>query len=332
MKRSSLLPVLLVVALLLVAVPALARPASLDPLAIQEQIVLGAPDWNFGPDVTPTTATYDHRRMVVSDGCDVNGDGYDDILVGRRDFNHSSTEHAGRAWLFLGSPGGLSPTVSLTFNPPVNNANGFFGTVVACAGDVNGDGYEDLMIGMDNYDSTYTDEGAVFVYYGSSTGPSTTYSWMARGDSTYAHFGESIDGAGDVNGDGYDDIIVGAKNLYSYSGRDAYVWLGGSAGLGANGTPANADWYASSPYASEGTAAVVRGIGDVNGDGSDDVMVGATRYDGALTDQGAVYVWLGSNSGLGDPGTSANADWTALGGQASRILGGRCRRHGRSQR
>ena len=110
---------------------------------------------------------------------------------------------------------------------------GFFGAVVACIGHVNDDVYEDFVIGMDNYDSSYSDEGAVFVYYGSSTGPSATHSWMARGNSQYAHFGESVDGAGDVNGDGFDDLIVGAKNLYSYSGRDAYVWLGGAAGSGS---------------------------------------------------------------------------------------------------
>jgi hypothetical protein len=174
---------------------------------------------------------------------------------------------------------------------------------------------------MDNYDGIYADEGAVFVYYGAQGGPSITYSWMGRGNSQYAHFGESADSAGDVNGDGYADIIVGAKNYYSYSSRDVYVWYGGATGLGDNGTPANADWYASTPLASEAPTCTVRGIGDVNGDGFDDVMAGAPRYDGGQTDQGAAYVWFGSSSGLGDPGTSANADWSAVGGQASAYFG-----------
>jgi hypothetical protein len=135
-----------VVAFLLATVPVLAQSAILDPLAPQEQIVLGAPNWNFGPDVTPDISL-DHRRMVVSEGCDVNGDGYDDILVGRRDFTHSTTTHAGRAWLFLGGPNGLSATPSLIFTPPVLNTYGFFGTMVACVGDINGDGFEDFAIG-----------------------------------------------------------------------------------------------------------------------------------------------------------------------------------------
>ena len=85
---------------------------------------------------------------------------------------------------------------------------------VYCDLDVNGDGFDDILIGMDNYDTaTYSDEGAVFVWYGHASGPAASYDWMAHGNATYAHFGISLDSAGDVNGDNYDDIIVVGWNL-----------------------------------------------------------------------------------------------------------------------
>jgi hypothetical protein len=289
-------------------------------LSPQAQIIMDY-DWKFGTDQVPNTSPLDHRHMTVSEGCDVNGDGYDDLLVGDRDYSSSGYTQNGRAWLFLGSVMGLSITPDLTFDPPVNNTYGFFGTQVACAGDIDGDGDEEIMIGMDNYDNSYPDEGAVFVYYGANPIPSATYSWMARGYNTYAHLGITLDGAGDVNGDGYDVIIAGTFDTYSYAGRDAYIWYGGPTGLGDTGLPTNADWYASGPAGSIDFGLVVRGIGDVDGNGCDDVMVGASGYDGAFTNQGAVYVWYGSTSGLGDMGTQTNADWMATSDQEGAVFG-----------
>jgi hypothetical protein len=325
MNKVIFTSILLICVILVVTLPVLAMSISGASFSPQRQAVM-LPDWTFETNQVADISDYDHRHMVVTSGCDVNGDGYEDVLVGDRDYDYQSPrDDNGRAWLFFGGSGGLSITPSITFNPPYTNNYGFFGEQVACAGDVNKDGFEDIIITMDNYDSSYSDEGAVFVYYGSLSGPSTSYSWMARGDSTYAHFGLSVDSAGDVNGDGYDDIIVGTWENQTYAVSHAYVWYGGPGGLGSPGTPSNADWVASGPIPGAIQAnqfgRMVSGIGDVNGDTYDDIMIGSHLYDGAITDQGAVFVYYGSTSGLGSPGTPSNADWSATGGQASGYFG-----------
>jgi hypothetical protein len=278
------------------------------------------PIWQFGTNQVPVF-TLDHRQITLSSGCDVNGDGFEDLLVGDGDYDYLySQDDNGRAWLFFGSTDGLNTTPDVTFNPPYTNYYGFFGANTVCAGDVNGDGYDDIMISESNYDSSGSDEGAVFVYYGSPTGPSTTHNWMARGNITWGHFGRSIDGAGDVNNDGYDDIIVGTTETYLTT--HVFVWFGGPEGLGDNGLPTNADWKASSSNpGAYGYGQVVRGIGDVNGDSYDDIMIGADVFDGSITNQGAVFVYFGSASGLGDPGTPANADWMGTGAQTDSRFG-----------
>jgi FG-GAP repeat len=277
-------------------------------------------DWSFESNQAGETSP-DHRALSVGNKCDVNNDGYDDLIIGKRDFNISAYTDNGIAWLFLGSASGLPTSPSLTLNPPYSNSYGFFGWQAKCAGDVNGDGFDDLIISMDNYDNIYDDEGAVYVYYGSAS-PDASYDWMARGNSTYAHFGVSVDGAGDINGDGYDDIIVGANgNDYPGVITEAYVWYGGLGGLGANGLPSNADWHATDNTLTISFAYQVRGIGDVNGDGYDDILVGAHNYDGTFNNQGAVFVYYGDSSGLGPTGTTANADWMATGEQSDAYLG-----------
>jgi hypothetical protein len=275
--------------------------------------------WSFESNQEGETAPLDHRYLTVGDQCDVNDDGYDDLIIGKRDYNVSTYTDNGIAWLFLGSASGLPLSPSLTFYPPYSNTYGFFGTQVKCAGHVNDDDYDDLIIAMDNYDNAASDEGAVFVYYGSAT-PDANYDWMARGNSTYAHFGVSVDSAGDITGDGYDDIIVGA-NGNDYGNTAAYVWYGSAGGLGANGLPSNADWSATDSTLTIGFAFRVSGIGDVNGDGYADVLVGAHLYDGGYTNQGAVFVYYGSSTGLGPTGTTANADWMATSEQSSALLG-----------
>jgi len=123
-----------------------------------------------------------------------------------------------------------------------------------------------------------------------------------------------------VNGDGYSDVIVGDRT--SSDGGDAFVWHGSASGLGPDGTPANADWSADLGVLSSGFPYSVATAGDVNGDGYDDVIVGAPWwYNNDQYDEGGAFVWLGSPSGLGDPGTPANADWSAEGDQVGAWFG-----------
>jgi len=81
---------------------------------------------------------------------------------------------------------------------------------VATAGDVNGDGYSDVIVGAEQYDNGEADEGRAFVFVGSAAGLGTHAAWLAEGNHVSAWFGHSVSTAGDVNGDGYSDVVVGA--------------------------------------------------------------------------------------------------------------------------
>ncbi len=96
----------------------------------------------------------------------------------------------------------------------------WFGYSVATAGDVNSDGYDDVLVGAIRWDdSYYSDQGRAYLYYGSGAGLSTSPNWTAAGDQGYAYYGVSLETAGDVNADGYADVIVGARGYDSEAGR-----------------------------------------------------------------------------------------------------------------
>ncbi len=253
----------------------------------------------------------------VATAGDINGDGYSDVIVGAPLFDNGQTDE-GEASVYNGSPNGLS-TIS---NWSSNNAGFRLGTSVSPAGDVNGDGYNDVIIGDYDYSNGQSSEGGAFVFYGSSTGLSASFNWKAESDQVSA-FLSICATAGDVNGDGYSDIICGA---YQYDSGETdegkvFVWYGSSSGLGANGTPANADWSAESNQANANFGNRVSTAGDVNGDGYSDVIVGSDYYSNGESNEGKVFVWYGSSSGLGANGTPANADWSAESNQANANLG-----------
>jgi hypothetical protein len=246
----------------------------------------------------------------VSTAGDVNGDGYSDVTVGAYYYDNGEANE-GRAFVYYGSASGLSLTPDWTAES--NQASALFGRSVSTAGDVNGDGYSDVIVGAYLYDNGQTDEGRAFVYYGSASGLSLTPNWTAESNQPYAYFGVSVSTAGDVNGDGYSDIIIGA---YGYDNGQtdegaAFVYYGSASGLSI--TP---DWTAESNQASAYFGLSVSTAVDVNGDGYSDVIVGAYNYDNGETDEGSAYVYYGSASGL-----SLTPDWTAESNQASAYFG-----------
>jgi len=246
----------------------------------------------------------------VATAGDVNGDGYSDVIVGARLYDNGETDE-GRANVYLGSAAGVSAVEAWTAEG--GQADAWFGRSVAMAGDVNGDGYSDVIVGARRYDNGQDGEGRAYVYLGSAAGLSAVEAWTAEGDQVNSGLGFSVATAGDVNGDGYSDVIIGAMgytNGEAFEGR-AYVYLGSAAGLGAVEA-----WTAESNQAGASFGVSVGTAGDVNGDGYSDVIIGADDFDNGESDEGRAYVYLGSAAG-----PSAVADWTAESDQAGARLG-----------
>src|SRR6185503_9450467 len=240
----------------------------------------------------------------VAGAGDVNNDGYDDLIVGAPRFDGDFFDE-GRAFVFLGSATGPSTAPSWTASGDQTGCR--FGTAVASAGDVNHDGYADVIIGARNYDFVQVDEGRAFVYLGLAGGLATLPIWTAEPDQNLAGFGAAVASAGDVNGDGFDDVIVGAPLFDSPFNTDegaAFVYLGS-----ASGPALSPAWVQGSGLFNSAFGTSVASAGDVNHDGYDEVIVGAPLYDNAgFSDQGRVFVYPGSASGL-----SPNPSWTADG-------------------
>jgi hypothetical protein len=263
---------------------------------------------------------------ALSTAGDVNGDGYSDLIVGAPWYDGGQSDE-GAVFVYHGSATG--PTVGpADWITESDQENSHFGYVVSIAGDVNGDGYADVIVGAPDHDAVYTftlnDVGQVYVFYGSSAGLAAGHpGWLATGDRENGHFGQSVSTAGDVNGDGYTDVIIGAPDHDDLhpDGGAAFVYYGGPAGL-TLGPP---NWMAAGdqPGAHLGTA--VSTAGDVDGDGYADVAIGAPGYDltgtAILTDTGQAYVYHGDPAGLITATTAVTQIWTAGGDQVDAHLG-----------
>ena len=249
------------------------------------------------PSLGPTWTQESHQSAsgygaIVSDAGDVNGDGFDDVLVGAALFDNGQTNE-GRVFGYFGSASGLLTVASWTVES--NQASSYFGDSIARAGDVNGDGYGDVLVGAFFYDNGSIDEGAAFGYYGSPSGLATSPSWMVDGGPSVCCFANSLASSGDVNGDGYDDVVVGSE--YASNGQTAegriFVHLGSATGLSA---VASASLESNVPYAYLGSYLATGG--DLNGDGYGDLLAGMPYWDNPSNDEGAVWAYFGSPLGL----------------------------------
>ncbi len=199
----------------------------------------------------------DEFGWSVSGAGDLNGDGRADLVVGSR-FDDNNGDRSGSARILSG----LDGSVLYSFD-----GESFFdelGFSVSGAGDVNGDGLDDLIVGVHGDDNNGSGSGSARVLSGIDG--STLYTF--NGDSGGDRFGGSVSGAGDVNGDGHADLIVGAlgdRNNGSFSGSARVLsGLDGSILYTFDGDSAGDNFGGS-----------VGGAGDVNGDGVADLIVGA---------------------------------------------------------
>src|SRR5437867_9741231 len=220
-------------------------------------IFLGSP---LGLGAQPSTTHISEQgeagfAIAVSSAGDVNGDGYDDVIVGS-DLYRSDAAGAGRAFVYLGSPTGLSNEPVWSFGN--DNIYAGLGYSVASAGDVNGDGYDDILVGHPDYTNTVLHQGRALLFLGSPAGPVTSPSWVTIGTLMEGYTGISLGKAGDVNGDGYDDVIIG-EIRDDLSGP--HVYLGSKQGLATE-----AAWIGGGEVRGQYGWAVA-GAGDVQGDG-----------------------------------------------------------------
>ncbi len=230
----------------------------------------------------------------IANANDVNGDGFSDIIVGAPTYNNDADAAAeGTIFAFYGRA--TWPQLSPNWQEATEQDDAQYGASVASAGDINGDGYCDIIVGAPLFDNGQTDEGRVIVYYGGSLGMQSANVWIAEINQAGAHFGASVAGGGDFNGDGYADIIIGAP-LYTngqVNEGGMFVYLGT-----ASGPSVNSSFTAESDQVSASYGACVANLGDINGDGYSDIGVGAPLFDNGNVDEGRAYVYAGHFNGL----------------------------------
>jgi hypothetical protein len=289
--------------------------------------------WEMDTDLSNADASFwgegagDYAGYSVFDAGDVNGDGYGDILIGAPYDDDGGTD-AGQAYLILGKSTGWSMDTDLSDADASFRGEDSYdraGCSVSGAGDVNDDGYGDILIGA------YGDEegggsyaGQVYLILGKSTGwevdtDLSNADASFRGEDSSDDAGYSVSGAGDVNNDGYDDILIGAIGDEEGGGGFAgqvYLILGKNSDWGMDTDLSDADASFCGEDAGDFAGFSVSCAGDVNGDGYDDILIGAPWDDDGGGSAGQAYLILGKSSGWSMDTDLSDADASFCGEDA----------------
>ena len=247
----------------------------------------------------------DFAGSAIGGGGDINGDGYADVIIGANGAAPGANKLAGSVYIVFGKMGAFSATLGLStldgktgFRLDGASANSWLGSAVANAGDVNGDGLDDILVGANGTDGT---TGAAYVVFGKTAGFTSTMNvskldgsngFRLSGVSAADNTGFAVSSAGDVNGDGIDDMLVGAFGANRGAGA-AYLVFGKSGAFAANidlGLLDGSNGVRLDGAAGDNAGRSVAKIGDFNGDGIDDIVVGAFHGNG---DTGSAYIVFG---------------------------------------
>ena len=259
-------------------------------------------------------AQSDESGYSVASAGDINGDGFDDLVIGAP-FASGLSGLDGAAYVVFGHKGSFPPSLDLSV---LDGLNGFkipgygeFGHSVASAGDVNGDGFDDVIVGARYASPQGTHSGASYVVFGTAdtfpaifdSNDALVNGGMVKLDGGAAgdRGGSSVASAGDIDGDGLADIVIGAPEAGAASGR-TYVVFG-------KALPDKGDYFlsaldGSNGFRLDGAAAgdnsgfSVASAGDVNGDGFADIIVGAFHATPKGNSSGSSYVVFGTDQGF----------------------------------
>ncbi|MDZ7965061.1 MAG: FG-GAP-like repeat-containing protein [Nostoc sp. DedSLP03] len=261
---------------------------------------------------------FDQSGSSISSGGDINGDGIDDLIIGANGASPNGIDNAGQSYVVFGSKGDFGAQFNLS---TLNGTNGFainginpgdYSGNVSIAGDINGDGLDDLIIGAPFASPNGERSGQSYVVFGSKSGFDAQFNLSTlNGTNGFAinginpgDFLGSVSSAGDFNGDGLDDLIIGAPLADpngNYSGQ-SYVVFGSKNGFGAqfnlstlNGT----NGFTINGINADDRSGSVSSAGDFNGDGLDDLIIGAPLASPNGIYSGQSYVVFGSKNGFG---------------------------------
>lgn len=278
----------------------------------------------------------DQSGQSVSNIGDINDDGYDDFVTSAMWAFTNGNTSTGQIYVAFGNIYQPGSSINLSnlggiAGFTINGIDEFdlAGSSVSSAGDINGDGIDDLLIGA--FNAGANDKGAAYVVFGKSffssmlnlNGLIGINGFKIIGATDGDMLGVSVSSAGDFNGDGKDDIIIGANNVDTngINSGAAYILFGNTSGsfnpIDVSGLNGNSGVIINGVSAGDNAGISVSGLSDINGDGIDDVIIGADFVDANGTNSGASYVVFGSNSAF-----SSTINLSSLNGTNGFVING----------
>ncbi len=297
-----------------------------------DDVIVGAPQYNgtgaayvfFGGSAAAQIRAADSADLVLegettnglfgataTSAGDFNGDGYDDALVTAELANGAAGNATGAVFIFFGSAS-LTTSLRLASSADVVIVGDVpyehLGSHAARAGDFNADGFEDVVIGVSGDSGAAATAGSARIFYGGDRGPLPWQLLAAQADVTLLgvaagdRLGTRVAGLGDFDGDGYDDIAVAAPfSGANGSGAGAVYVVFGQASPTAVQSADSAPLVILGERAYDNLGTSLGAGGDVDGDGFNDLLLGAPVADGSGTDSGKAYLVVGGSSTLANP-------------------------------